>query len=133
MMDADCVLRGRRVLIVEDDYFVASDLAQRLEEIGIIIAGPAGTVKAALEIINHYQEQLDGAVLDVNLRGERVYPVAEALAARAIPFLFTTGYDEDEIPAAYGEVPRCEKPIDFRKLTCYLEGRTSKAINNKLR
>jgi len=126
-------MRGRRVLIVEDDYFVASDLAQRLEEIGIIIVGPAGTVKAALELIDHYEEQLDGAVLDVNLREERVYPVAEALATRAVPFVFTTGYDADEIPAAYREVPRCDKPIDFKKLTCLLEERTARAINTSFR
>src|SRR4051812_31608679 len=110
MMDSAPHLRGHRVLVVEDEYLVAAELGETLGEVGVIVVGPAGTVKAALEFVEADGAKLDGAVLDINLRGERVYPVAEALAARAIPFIFTSGYDGDGIPSEYGKVPRCEKP-----------------------
>ena len=57
-------------------------------------------------------EHLDGAVLDVNLGGETVWPVAGALAARGVPVVLATGYDEGTIPPDHAHLPRCEKPVD---------------------
>lgn len=105
-------LRGLRLLIVEDEFIIAFDLAQTLEDLGMAIVGPAGTVSQALALVEAEGAHLDGAVLDVNLRDEQVFPVADALAARGIPFVFTTGYDAAILPARYADVPRCEKPVD---------------------
>jgi CheY-like chemotaxis protein len=110
----------RRVLIVEDDYLVAADLAYSLEDLGMEVVGPAASVEVALQLLEDEGERLDGAVLDINLREQRVYPVANALAARGVPFVFTTGYDPVSIPQAYAAAPRCEKPVDQRQLVRWL-------------
>ena len=108
-------LRGRRLLIVEDEYMIAADLASALEEQGAKVIGPAGSIEQALELMDRERE-IDGAVLDINLRGKRAYPVAEALSARGVPFVFATGYDAWVIPEAYTGVPRLEKPVNTRAL-----------------
>jgi CheY-like chemotaxis protein len=113
-------LKGRCLLVVEDEYLVAADLSASLEALGVKVIGPAASVKEALSLIGNSGGQLDGAVLDINLRNERVYPVADALMARGIPFVFTTGYDAVAIPIAYICAPRCEKPIDKTQLVQWL-------------
>ncbi len=105
-------LEGRRLLIVEDEYMIASELATSLETMGAVVIGPAGSVREALALVERDGDRLEGAVLDINLRDERVYPVADALAARRVPFVFATGYDASVIPSAHAGVPRCEKPVD---------------------
>jgi CheY-like chemotaxis protein len=105
-------LQGRCLLVVEDEYLIAADLARSLEDVGADVVGPAGSVEDALELVATDGKRLDGAVLDINLRGERVYRVADALAACGVPFVFTTGYDALAIPDAYAGVPICEKPVD---------------------
>jgi hypothetical protein len=62
------------------------------------------------------------AILDINLGGAMVYPVADALRARGVPFIFATGYEAWSIPEAYSDVPRCEKPVDVRQVTSRLGG-----------
>ena len=100
---------------------VAADLAAALEEFGAVVFGPVGSVKDALEPNRAEWRRLDAAVLDINLRGETVYPVAAKLYALNVPFVFTTGYDADGIPSLYSEVPRLEKPADIGKLVRILE------------
>jgi len=112
---------GKRLLIVEDEYLIAVDLAQVLEELGFAVVGPAGTVETALDLVKNEGVGLDGAVLDVNLRGHRVYPVAQVLVDLGVPFIFTTGYDAEVVPEVFSEMPRCEKPVDIQKLTHLLE------------
>jgi CheY-like chemotaxis protein len=107
--------RGLRVLIVEDEYFLAQDLADRFQNLGAEVIGPAGTVAEALRLAK--RADIDGAVLDVNLRGERVYPVADLLLQKHTPFVFASGYGGELEPDAYSEVPRCIKPVDFAALT----------------
>src|SRR5215217_5369653 len=109
-------LRGYRLLVVEDDYMIAADVAQRLEEIGAEVVGPAGSIEAALALI-------DAAVLDVNLGTTRSDPVADALRAHNVPFVFVTGYDDVMLPPLYAEVPRCEKPVHIGALTRLLAER----------
>jgi CheY-like chemotaxis protein len=99
------------VLLVEDEYIVAEDLAQSLQDLGAEVVGPAGSVADALALIASPPE-LDGAILDLNLGNERTYPVADALRERQIPFVFATGYGTDAIPESYRDVPRCEKPVE---------------------
>jgi CheY-like chemotaxis protein len=109
-------LRGRRFLIVEDEYLLAADMAACLEAVGIDVVGPASSVKEALALFERDRGRLHGAVLDINLQNDRVYPVADALRSRGVPFVFTTGYDASAIPKCYADVPRCDKPVDEQRL-----------------
>jgi ActR/RegA family two-component response regulator len=107
-------LQGRRLLLVEDDYLIADELQKDLAVAGAEVVGPVPSVAEALDLIA--SEALDGAVLDVNLGGESAYPVADALRACGVPFVFTTGYDYATILPAYSSVPCCEKPAGARKV-----------------
>ena len=113
MMPSDR-LRGHKVLIVEDDYFLASDLVDHFTAIGASIVGPAGTVAEGLALLE--SSAVDAAVLDINLRGLRVYPIANRLSLSRIPFVFASGYGSELEQAGYGDVPRCVKPVDFEVL-----------------
>ena len=113
-------LKGRRLLVVEDEYLLAADLTASLESLGAEVIGPAASVEEALSLLDNNDGPLDGAVLDINLQNERVYPVADVLAARGIPFVFTTGYDAAAVPTAYAWAPRCEKPVDKTQLVWWL-------------
>ena len=114
-------LRGQHVLIVEDEYFLAQDMAEYLQNLGMQVLGPVGTVADALKLADSAEVQ--AAVLDVNLGGERVYPVADLLRRKGIPFVFASGYGGELEPAAYADVPRCIKPVDFALLAAALAGR----------
>lgn len=111
----------RRVLLVEDDFYVASSLALCLEAEGIEVLGPTASVKTALELIAR-EAQIDGAVLDVNLKGEMVYPVADALRSRGVPYVFTTGYDASSIARRGPDAPCLEKPVVVTQLMVALFG-----------
>jgi CheY-like chemotaxis protein len=119
-------LKGRRFLVIEDEYVIAADLAACLEALGIEVAGPAASVAEALTLLESDGDRLDGAVLDINLGNERVYPVADVLRGRGIPFVFTTGYDAAVVPSCYADVPRCEKPVDYQRLARCLSGVTQR-------
>jgi CheY-like chemotaxis protein len=102
--------RGRTVLIVEDDYFLADDMARNLEASGARVIGPVADVQGALDLIA-CADHVDAAVLDLNLHGTMAFGIADALLARQVPFVFATGYDQSAIPDIYHHVPRCEKPV----------------------
>jgi DNA-binding response OmpR family regulator len=102
-------LTGKRILVVEDEYFIASDLKRALAAANAIVVGPIGDVAKGLAIAAG--EPLDAAVLDVNLEGAHSYSVADALAAREVPFLFVTGYDGWALPETYRQAPRVAKPF----------------------
>lgn len=112
-------LQGRRMLVVEDEYMVALDIADALEADGAIVIGPAATVDDALALIA--TNAIDAASLDINLNSEKVFPVADVLATRHIPFVFTSGYDAKVVPHQYAAIPRCTKPIFNRDLIKALE------------
>jgi CheY-like chemotaxis protein len=103
-------LTGLHILIVEDEFIMASVLKNALGRCGAKILGPAATLDRALALVET-ADRIDGAVLDINLRGAMTYPVADVLARRRVPFVFATGYDADIVPEAYRHVPRCEKPV----------------------
>lgn len=108
-------LKGRAVLVVEDEYFVAKDLKRVLEKRGAKVIGPAPSVDTGIELIETTPD-IDGAILDVNLGGEMAFPAADLLVERSVPFVFTTGYDESVIPARFASTKRCEKPIDAERV-----------------
>ena len=105
-------LLGRKILVVEDEYMIAADLSFLVEEAGAEVAGPVGSVAEALSLIGTGGGELDAAILDINLGGERAFPVADALTSLHVPFVFTTGYDAMLVPEPYSSVRRMEKPID---------------------
>ncbi|WP_349371948.1 response regulator [Salinarimonas sp.] len=104
-------LAGRIVLVAEDEFFVADDLVHALERRGARVVGPATSVAQALRL-TEATPALDAAVLDINLKGEMVFPVADALSARGVPFVFATGYGSEVLPSRYSGRVRCEKPVD---------------------
>lgn len=105
--------RGR-VLVVEDEFYIADELAVAVSARGLDVVGPVATVREAYAII--MSERIDAAVLDVNLRGEPITPVADALASRRIPFFLATGYDIEALPERYRQFPLWEKPIRVHDL-----------------
>jgi len=112
---SDLAIAGRIVLVVEDEFFVADSLKLYLEQEGAVVVGPVASVDAALELIGR-TERLDAGIVDVNLQGKRVFPVADALAARGVPFIFITGYERDSIPKRFASVPSCPKPFHLDEL-----------------
>lgn len=103
-----------RILVVEDSPVVADILREMLIELGFDVVGPIGNFALALEAAA--SETLDAAVIDVNIRGGKVYPVARALAGRDIPFIFASGYGDWTMPPDLGTRPRLTKPFDFDKM-----------------
>ena len=115
-------LSGLKVLVVEDDYFIADETRRMLVATGAEVIGPVASVDAALAKIAK-SPVIDAAVLDVNLRDVMVFPVADELAARGVPFVFATGYDGAAIPVQHAHVVRCEKPVEPDTLTRALRTR----------
>ncbi|HWL71239.1 MAG TPA: hypothetical protein VNS22_23075 [Geminicoccus sp.] len=107
---AEATLKGRRVLVAEDEYMLADDLRQALENEGAVVLGPVPHLEDVLALVGQHA-QIDAAVLDVNLGGEMVWPAADLLSGRGVPFLLTTGYEHSSIPARHAHVTRCEKPV----------------------
>jgi CheY-like chemotaxis protein len=114
-------LQGKSILLVEDEYFLVQDMAQAFLDAGAGIVGPAASVADALRLVAA-ATRVDGAVLDINLRGEMVYPLADMLHARGIPFVFATGYDRESIPERFDGHLRCEKPVRVEKVADALFG-----------
>jgi DNA-binding LytR/AlgR family response regulator len=107
-------LRGLRILVVEDEFLVALELEGMLRELGGEVIGPLGSLDQAVAAAR--EEALDAAVLDVNVGGRLVTPVADALAARAIPFVFYTGYDAASLPGRHAAAPILMKPCQTHEL-----------------
>ncbi|MFV0623368.1 response regulator [Sphingomonas sp. ac-8] len=111
-------LKSCCILVVEDEYLLADELATELEDEGATVLGPAPTIEQALALLESHAP--DGAVLDLNLGGEPAFPIADALIERGVPLIFTTGYDNGAIPERFAGVPKCEKPISVARVTAAL-------------
>ncbi len=107
-------LRGLRILIVEDNPFIALALEEMLVEQGLVIAGSARTMDNALRLAA--SELIDLALLDVNIGDRTIDPVAEVLSARATPFVFTTGCGRAGLPEAFLDRPIVEKPFYIEEI-----------------
>jgi CheY-like chemotaxis protein len=99
---------GLRVLVVEDETVISMLVEDMLAELGHQVVAVASTLEQAAQLAD--EAQFDGALLDVNLHGLKVDPVADTLARRGIPFIFTTGYGERGVPQSYRDRPTLQKP-----------------------
>lgn len=119
VLDRDvAALRGCRVLVVEDEFLVALLLEDQLERLGCRPGPTAATLAEAMNAVT--ADSFDVAVLDVNLNGEKSFPVAAALESRGTPFLFATGFGEAGIDPAFAGAPVLQKPYTEAQLRCAL-------------
>jgi CheY-like chemotaxis protein len=112
---ASSALRDRRILVVEDEYLIAMSLQDALENAGSVVVGPVPSVDKAIKTIES-EPHIDAAVVDVNLGGVLAYAVADVLIARKIPFVFTSGYEDNVLRNRYAQVKNCPKPYLFRAM-----------------
>ena len=112
--DGSFRMTANRILLVEDEALVAMMMVEALHDLGLEVVGPFRSVAHALAAAR--QERLDGAILDVNVAGQQIYPVAELLTDRQIPFVFLTGYSVGGIDRRFAHVPVLEKPVESSTL-----------------
>ena len=102
------ILSGRRILVVEDEMMVLANIEMALDDMGCTSYSAAATIPEALALLDG--ESFDAAMLDVNLNGEKSYPVADALARHGIPFVFSTGYGDHGDRDEFSDRPLLRKP-----------------------
>jgi CheY-like chemotaxis protein len=107
-------LAGCRILVVEDEILIAVMIEETLRSLGCIVVGPVAKLEAALRLACN--EALDGAILDVTIRGGQVYPVTEHLLARGIPFVLASGYGDWALPDTLQDQARLTKPFTTHEL-----------------
>ncbi len=112
--ESDNGLANRRILVVEDEVLIAMQIEEILLDLGCVVVGAVGRLDAALELAA--DQALDAAILDVNILGGLVYPVAERLSARGIPFMLASGYSNWALPEPLRDLPRLMKPFRRRDL-----------------
>lgn len=113
-MAGEVNLAGARVLVVEDDYYLALDTQRALQQAGAVVLGPCPDERTAHQVIEH--DSPGCAVVDINLGHGPSFAVASALQAQSIPFVFVTGYDDVVIPEEFSAVPRLRKPVELRQI-----------------
>src|SRR3954462_7387826 len=107
-------LRGRRILVIEDSPVVAPFTVDILAELGCEVVGPAPNMALAREMVDG--GDFDGALLDVHIRGERVFPLCELLSAKGVPFVLTSGYADWTMPEKWDGRPRLQKPYTIEQV-----------------
>ena len=110
-VESASALQGLRVLVVEDEALVSMLLEDMLADHGCEVAATASRIAQALDMVADDNLSFDAAILDVNLGGEPIFPVAEALAARGAPFVFATGYGAGGLPETWRSRPTLQKPF----------------------
>ena len=116
-------LSGLRVLVVEDDFFIAMDIKEAIERLGGHVVGPIGRLEQAQDLAR--REVFDAAILDVKLDGDVTFPLAEELLTRGVPIALATGYDVASLPENFQGVPHLRKPFrdtDVRRLVGMFSG-----------
>ncbi|HLH87665.1 MAG TPA: response regulator [Xanthobacteraceae bacterium] len=104
-------LVNRRILVAEDEALIAIGIESMLESFGCEVVGPVSEVREILQVIE--AEPVDGALLDVNLRGRQVFEILPEIMRRGIPVMLTSGYDDATLfPPAFRDLPRISKPFD---------------------
>ena len=115
---AGAELKGRRILIVEDSPVVAPFTADVLSDLGCEVVGPAPNMAAARQLID--DGGFDAALMDIHIRGERVFPLCERLEAKGVPFVLTSGYADWQIPEKWQDRPRLQKPYTIDQVEAAL-------------
>lgn len=115
------LLADKKILIVKDENFLARGLQRELEALGVEVVGPVATVPEALSILASGRT-IDGAVLDIELGGEQVYPVADLLQRLSIPFVFATGRDPGKASERYPGFVFCGEPAQLSEIARALFG-----------
>ena len=118
-MEQQDQLTGKRILLVEDSPVVAPYTCDILEELGCAVAGTAPNMAAAREMVEG--EQFDAALMDVRIRGDRSFSICDMLDARGIPFVFTSGYADWQLPEKWQDRPRLQKPYTIDQVREALE------------
>ena len=113
-------LQGLRLLIVEDEVLVGMALERALKALGCDVLGPAVYLDKAIDLA--LSATMDGAILDVNIAGKKVFPVADILSGRGIPYLFATGYGLDGLRDCDKDRPVLQKPYNFGDLIAIAAG-----------
>ena len=109
-----------RVLVVEDEYLIRMLLEDMLADLGYEVGASVGSIAEASEQATN--GDFNAAVLDVNLDGKEIFPVAEILTKRGVPFVFVTGYGEGSLPEPYRHHPALQKPFQAERLKSALAG-----------
>jgi CheY-like chemotaxis protein len=108
-----------RILLIEDEAMIRMMVVDMLQELGHVIAGEAGSLDLARE--RAQSADFDLAILDVNLNGKVISPVAEVIAARGIPFIFATGYGSAGLPEPFHDRPTLPKPFVIEALAAAID------------
>lgn len=119
-------MTGPRILLIEDEHIVAEALSRALRQLGAEVVAMAASVEQALALLDTTGE-IDGALLDINLRGVRAYSAADELITRGVPLVFVTGYSTPVIPQAYRHVPVLLKPFTPEEILAALFPHTADA------
>ena len=106
--------KRKRILVAEDEFLLSTVLIADLRTAGYEVLGPYATLAGAMQAVQ--SQSFDAAILDINLKNELVYPVAEELARRSVPFLFLSGYALINMPERFRTYPRLAKPADWTVL-----------------
>jgi DNA-binding response OmpR family regulator len=114
MAPSPSIAGNKRVLLVEDEVLIGLMMRDLLTDAGYSVDGPYGSIARAISAAENVR--FDGAVLDINLGAELIYPVADVLASQGVPFVFVTGYDENSVDSRFSAVPILQKPLDRRML-----------------
>ena len=112
-------LEGRRILVVEDSPVVGPFTADMLQELGCEVVGTAPNMAAARQLVE--AGGFDAALMDIHIRGERVFPLCEILDAKGIPFVFTSGYADWHMAEKWNDRPRLQKPYTLEKVESALK------------
>ncbi len=107
-------LKGRRILLVEDSPVVATFATTALEELGCVVIGPAHNMAVARELAT--TEQIDVAIVDIRIRGEKAFPICDILDARGIPFVLATGYADSATPEKWRNRIQLSKPYKLENV-----------------
>ncbi|CAM3493469.1 response regulator [Paracoccus nototheniae] len=105
-------LAGRRILVVEDEFFLCLDICQQIESYGGVVVGPAPTLKEGFAVLQE-KPLPDGGILNIRLGSELAYPLADDLLAAGVPVIFASSEDKASIPEKYAGIPLVPKPINM--------------------
>ena len=119
-MTAEVQPNGQRILVIEDSPVIAPFIADLLGDLGFKVVGPAPNMAKARELVE--AAAFDAALLDVHIRGERVFPLCDLLDAQGVPFVLTSGYADWQIPEKWQDRPRLQKPYTMEQVDEALRG-----------